>query len=309
MSASTRARPRSPATGGGSTRARRTPDRARFISCRNGGEVPTSNGTPEHTDRRVGMEKRFEGKVAFVTGAATGMGQAMAVRLASEGALVGVNHLPTVDPSETLKGIKDAGGEGFPVVADVRRPDQVVAMVQEVARRGGRLDYVVSNAGINPFMTWDNTAVEDFDALSETNFRGTWLVCTEGAKQMVKEGHGGAICCTSSLSAHVGSPSQVAYCGTKAGVSMLVKALGAVLGGHGIRINAIEPGCIDTPMAAPLLADPPALKYYLERIALHRIGKPEEMASIVAFLLSDDASYLTCSTILADAGFIVNAEL
>ena len=156
------------------------------------------------------MEKRFEGKVAFVTGAATGMGQAMAVRLASEGALVGVNHLPTVDPSETLKGIKDAGGEGFPVVADVRRPDQVVAMVQEVARRGGRLDYVVSNAGINPFMTWDNTAVEDFDALSETNFRGTWLVCTEGAKQMVKEGHGGAICCTSSLSAHVGSPSQVA---------------------------------------------------------------------------------------------------
>ena len=255
------------------------------------------------------MEKRFEGKVAFVTGAATGMGQAMAVRLASEGALVGVNHLPNVDPSETLTRIKDAGGDGFPVVADVRKPDQVVGMVQDVARRGGRLDYVVSNAGINPFLTWDNTSVEQFDALSETNFRGTWLVCTEGAKQMVKEGHGGAICCTSSLSAHVGSPSQIAYCGTKAGVSMLVKALGAVLGEHGIRINAIEPGCIDTPMAAPLLADPSALKYYTDRIALHRVGKPEEMASIVAFLLSDDASYLTCTTILADAGFIVNAEL
>jgi len=255
------------------------------------------------------MEKRFEGKVAFVTGAATGMGQAMAVRLASEGALVGVNHLPDVDPAETLRRIKDAGGEGFPVVADVRKPDQVVAMVHQVARHGGRLDYVVSNAGINPYMTWDSTTVEQFDALSETNFRGTWLVCTEGAKQMIKEGHGGAICCTSSLSAHVGSPSQVAYCGTKAGVSMLVKALGAVFGEHDIRINAIEPGCIDTPMAAPLLADPPSLKYYVERIALHRIGRPEEMASIVAFLLSDDASYLTCTTILADAGFIVNAEL
>lgn len=255
------------------------------------------------------MEKRFVGKVAFVTGAATGMGQAMAVRLASEGALVGVNHLPNVDPSETLKRVKDAGGEAFPVVADVRKPEQVVSMVAQVAERGGRLDYAVSNAGINPFMTWDNTSVEEFDALSETNFRGTWLVCTEAAKQMRKEGHGGAICCTSSLSAHVGSPSQVAYCGTKAGVSMLVKALGAVLGEHGIRINAIEPGCINTPMAAPLLADPPALKYYLERIALHRIGEPEEMASIVAFLLSDDASYLTCTTVLADAGFIVNAEL
>ncbi len=255
------------------------------------------------------MDKRFEGKVAFVTGGATGIGQAAAVRLASEGALVGVNHLPNVDPSETLKRIKDAGGEGFPVVADVRKPDQVASMVQQVAKRGGRLDFVVSNAGINPMLKWDETSVEDFDALTETNFRGTWLVCTEGAKQMRKEGHGGAICCTSSLSAHVGAPTQVAYCGTKGGVSMLVKALGAVLGEHGIRVNAIEPGCIDTPMAAYLMQDAPSLKYYEDRIALHRVGKPEEMASIIAFLLSDDASYLTCTTVLADAGFIVNAEL
>jgi NAD(P)-dependent dehydrogenase (short-subunit alcohol dehydrogenase family) len=255
------------------------------------------------------MEKRFAGKVAFVTGATTGIGQATAVRLAAEGALVGVNRRPADDPTETLRRIKEAGGEGFPVVADVRDPAQVRAMVQEVAKKGGRLDYVVSNAGINPFMKWDETTIEEFDALSETNFRGTWVVCTEGAKQMIKEGHGGAICCTSSLSAHVGSPSQVAYCGTKAGVSMLVKALGAVLGEHQIRINAVEPGCIDTPMSAPLMQDPPALKYYLERIALHRVGKPEEMASVIAFLLSDDASYLTCTTILADAGFIVNAEL
>jgi NAD(P)-dependent dehydrogenase (short-subunit alcohol dehydrogenase family) len=255
------------------------------------------------------MEKRFTGKVAFVTGAATGIGQATAVRLASEGALVGVNHKPGDDPGETLKRIQEAGGEGFPVAADVSDAGQVVRMVQDVARRGGRLDFVVSNAGINPFMKWDETPIEQFDALTATNFRGTWLVCTEGAKQMVKEGHGGAICCTSSLSAHVGSPYQVAYCGTKAGVSMLVKALGAVIGEHGIRINAIEPGAIDTPMSASLKADPAALKYYEERIALHRMGKPEEMASIIAFLLSDDASYLTCTTVLADAGFIVNAEL
>jgi glucose 1-dehydrogenase len=255
------------------------------------------------------MDRRFEGKVAFVTGATTGIGQATAVRLAAEGALVGVNRRQSDDPAETLRRIKEVGGEGFPVVADVRVPEQVARMVQEVARRGGRLDYVVSNAGINPFMKWDETTVEQFDALTETNFRGTWLVCTEGAKQMIKEGHGGAICCTSSLSAHVGSPSQVAYCGTKGGVSMLVKALGAVLGEHGIRVNAIEPGCIDTAMSASLIADPPALKYYEDRIALHRVGKPEEMASIIAFLLSDDASYLTCTTVLADAGFIVNAEL
>ena len=163
------------------------------------------------------MEKRFAGKVAFVSGATTGIGQATAVRLAAEGAVVGVNQRLSDDPTETLKRVKGVGGEGFPVVADVRDPTQVVRMVEEVAARGGRLDYVVSNAGINPFMTWDQTTVEQFDALSETNFRGTWLVCTEGAKQMVKEGHGGAICCTSSLSAHVGSPSQVAYCAPRRG--------------------------------------------------------------------------------------------
>src|SRR5260370_16104611 len=116
------------------------------------------------------MENRFTGKVAFVTGATTGIGQATAVRLASEGALVGVNQRPTDDPTETLRRIKAAGGEGFPVVADVRDPDQVTSMVQQVAQRGGRLDYVVSNAGINPMIRWNETSIEDFDALTQTNF-------------------------------------------------------------------------------------------------------------------------------------------
>ena len=99
-------------------------------------------------------------------------------------------------------------------LADMRDPGQVAAMVRTVAERGGRLDYVVSNAAINPFMSWDETTVEDFNNLFETNVRGTWVVCTEGAKQMIREGHGGAICCVSSISAHVGAPGQTAYCGT-----------------------------------------------------------------------------------------------
>lgn len=255
------------------------------------------------------MEKRFVGKVALVTGATNGIGQATAVRLAAEGAIVGVNQRPSGDPRETLRRIKEAGGEGFPVVADMRDPAQVAEMVQEVGRRGGRLDYIVSNAAINPLLKWNETSLEDFDNLSETNFRGTWVVCTEGAKQMIKEGHGGAIVMVSSISAHVGAPTQVAYCGTKGAISMLGKALGSVLGEHGIRVNVVEPGAVRTNMSAPLFEQPDVLKYYNDRIALHRVGEPEELAGPIAFLLSDDASYITSATLLVDAGFIVNAEL
>jgi NAD(P)-dependent dehydrogenase (short-subunit alcohol dehydrogenase family) len=255
------------------------------------------------------MDRRFVGKVALVTGATTGIGQATAVRLAAEGALVAVNQRPTGDPNETLRLVKEAGGEAFPVIADMRDPEAVKAMVHEVAQRGGRLDYVVSNAAINPFMTWDATSIEDFNELFETNVRGTWIVCTEGARQMIAEGHGGAIVMVSSISAHVGAPTQVAYCGTKGAISMLGKALGSVLGGHKIRVNVVEPGAVATNMSAAMFDMPDVVEYYLERIALHRIADPPELAATIAFLLSDDASYVTSATLLVDAGFIVNAEL
>jgi NAD(P)-dependent dehydrogenase (short-subunit alcohol dehydrogenase family) len=255
------------------------------------------------------MERRFEGAVALVTGATTGIGQATAARLAAEGATVAVNHLPGQDPAETLGRIGHADGQGFPVVADMRDPGQVAAMVRAVAERAGRLDYVVSNAAINPFMKWDETSIEEFDRLFETNVRGTWVVCTESAKQMIREGHGGAICCVSSISAHVGAPYQTAYCGTKGAISMLAKALACNLGEHGIRVNAVEPGWVMTPMSAPMMADTEVVKYYTDRIPIHRGGQPEELASTIAYLLSPDASYVTAATLLVDGGFIVNAEL
>jgi len=255
------------------------------------------------------VERRFEGKVALVTGAATGIGQATAVRLAAEGALVAVNHRPGQDPAGTLEQIAAAGGQGFAAPADMRDPAQVTAMVAEAAGRGGRLDCVVSNAAVNPFMSWDKTSVDDFNLLFETNVRGTWMVCTEGAKQMIREGHGGSICCVSSISAHVGAPGQTAYCGTKGAISMLAKALGRDLGEHGIRVNAVEPGWVKTPMSEPLTADPEALRYYNERVALHRGAEPAELAAAIAWLLSPDASYVTSATLLVDGGFIVNAEL
>lgn len=255
------------------------------------------------------MERRFEGKVALVTGATTGIGQATAARLGAEGATVAVNHLPEQDPAGTLARITQADGQGFPVVADMRDPGQVSAMVHAVAQRAGQLDYVVSNAAVNPFLKWDETSIDDFDRLFETNVRGTWVVCTEAAKQMIRERHGGAICCVSSISAHVGAPYQTAYCGTKGAISMLAKALACNLGEHGIRVNAVEPGWTMTPMSAPMMDDPAVVKYYTDRIPIHRGAQPEELASAIAYLLSPDASYVTAATLLVDGGFIVNAEL
>ena len=254
-------------------------------------------------------EGRFTGRVALVTGATNGIGQATAIRLAAEGAVVAVNQRPGGDPSATLARIAELGGEAFPVIADMRDPVQVTAMVAEVAARAGRLDHVVSNAAINPMLTWDKTTLEDFDRLNETNFRGTWVVCTEAAKEMIREGHGGSIVCVSSISAHVGAPEQVAYCGTKGAISMLGKALGAVMGEHGIRVNVVEPGAVRTNMSASMFDQPDVVRYYNDRIALHRVGEPDELAAAIAFLLSDDASYVTSATLLVDAGFIVNAEL
>ena len=255
------------------------------------------------------MQGRFASKVALVTGATSGIGQATAVRLAREGALVAVNHKPGVDASETLRLIGEVGGQGFAAMADMRDPDAVQAMVHDVANRGGRIDCVVSNAAINPPLPWDATSFAAFDELFEVNVRGTWVVCTEAAKAMISRGHGGAMVLVSSISAHVGSPGQVAYCGTKGAISMLGKALGAVLGVHGIRVNVVEPGAVATPMSASMLETPNIMTYYLERIALRRIADPAELAATIAFLLSDEASYVTSAALLVDAGFIVNAEL
>ena len=252
-------------------------------------------------------EGRFKGKVALVTGTTSGIGQATAVRLAAEGAIVAFNHLPELSPDETMKMIKDVGGEGFPVAADVGYSEQVISMIEETVQKAGRLDYIVCNAAINPKLRWDEITLDIYDRLMDVNLKGTWVLCSEGAKQMIKEGHGGSIVTISSISAHVGAYDQTVYCATKAGVLMLSKALALVLGEHSIRVNSILPGSIYTAMSNAHVGSA-ARKFAEDKSPLGRMGEPEEIASAVAFLLSDDASYITSAELLIDGGMIVNAE-
>jgi NAD(P)-dependent dehydrogenase (short-subunit alcohol dehydrogenase family) len=251
---------------------------------------------------------RFLGKSALVTGAATGIGQAIAVRLASEGARVAVNHLPGQDWSATKAAIESVGGTAISVPCDVRDVTAARAMVDEVAERQDGIDFLVSNAGINPLLTWQDITDDIWDDIHTTILRACWALSHQAAQHMVKQERGGAIVAISSISARVGSAEQVAYCAAKAGVSGLMMSLGCVLAEHGIRCNAVLPGPIETEMAQPLFDDPEILKYYIDRVPLHRIGQPRDIAGVVAFLCSDDAAYVNTTEILVDGGFIANAE-
>ncbi len=253
--------------------------------------------------------QRFTGKTAIVTGAATGIGQAIAVRLASEGAQVTVAHKPGQSAQETLAAVAAAGGSATAYGADMRDPAAVRAMVDAVAASPGGLDFAISNAAVNPLIPWDELTDEIWDEIHETNLRGCWALAHQSAKHMVAQGRGGAIVAVSSISARVGAPEQVAYCPSKAGVSNLMMALGCVLGPYGIRCNSVLPGATATPMAADLLVPgSPSLAYYLDRVPLHRIGQPADIAGAVAFLCSDDAQYMTTAELLVDGGLIANAE-
>ncbi|MEO8263142.1 MAG: SDR family oxidoreductase [Pseudolysinimonas sp.] len=251
---------------------------------------------------------RFQGKSALVTGAATGIGRAIAVRLASEGATVAVNHLPGQDWGETEAAIAAVGGTASSYPVDLRDVTATRQMVDDVAAAQGGIDFLVSNAGINPLLTWQEITDDIWDDLHTTILRACWTLSQQSALHMVEQKRGGAIVAISSISARVGSAEQVAYCAQKAGVSALMMSLGCVLGEHGIRCNSVLPGPIETAMAQPLFDDPEILKYYVDRVPLHRIGQPRDIAGVVAFLCSDDAAYVNTTEILVDGGFIANAE-
>jgi NAD(P)-dependent dehydrogenase (short-subunit alcohol dehydrogenase family) len=249
------------------------------------------------------------GTVAAVTGAGSGIGRGIAFGLAAAGARLVLNDVDEGGLDETLELVRAAGSEGAASVGDVRRRADVQRLVDEAGETFGGLDVMVANAAVGLYADLEEMTEEQIDRLLDVNLKGA-LTCAQLAIPALRSRGGGSIVFVSSVQAYETLRGCVVYGAAKAGLVAAARALAVEVGEHGIRVNAIAPGTIDTPMLQRDLdgmntADAGG---FLDRVraanALGRIGTVEEVADVVAFLVSDAARYVTGTTIVADGGFL-----
>jgi len=251
---------------------------------------------------------RLQGKVAIVTGAARGIGRAIAVRFAGEGARVAVVDLREPEGQETVRLIAAAGGEAIFVRTDVSDGQQVQAMVDQVVQRWGTVDILVNDAGICPFEEFLEMPESLWDRVLDVNLKGYFLVSQAVAKVMVEQGVKGRIIAVSSISAYFGGSQQAHYCASKAGINLLVKSMAISLGPYGITCNAVLPGTVETDINRSALADPDVRAYWSQRAPLGRLGQPEDIAGPVLFFATDDSAWCTGAMLVVDGGTSVNLQ-
>jgi 3-oxoacyl-[acyl-carrier protein] reductase len=243
---------------------------------------------------------QFTDKVALVTGASRGIGRAIAVDLARNGASVYCTSTKAGGCDGTLAAIDAlSSGKAKALVADVSSPAAAEELARSVLAEAGRLDFLVNNAGITRDGLFLRMSEDDFDAVIGTNLRGTFLVCKAFARAMAKA-RGGRIVNIGSIVGLSGNAGQVNYAASKAGLIGLSKSLAQELAGRGITVNVVAPGFIATDMTAGL--DEAVQKTMLEQIPLARLGAPEDVARVVTFLCGEGAAYMTGQTLVVDGG-------
>ena len=251
---------------------------------------------------------RLENKVAVVTGSSRGIGKAIALAFAREGAAVAVDYRSHPDEArEVVKEIEGLGGRGLAIRADVSEQDDVRGLIQETVREFGRLDIMVNNAGMEEKMPFLKTPLEVFERAMAVNLTGAWLGCQEAARQMVSQGDGGRIINVSSVHEDRPMPTNSPYCAAKGGLRMLMRTIAVELAPEGITVNNIAPGAIETPINENLKDNPGQMQELLSGIPLGRIGQPEEVAELAIYLASDAASYVTGSSFVIDGGMMRQA--
>ena len=248
------------------------------------------------------------GKVAAVTGAGSGIGRGISVALAAAGARVVCNDVSADGLDETVGLVRDAGSDGIACLGDVRDRGDVQRIVEEAVSRFGGLDVVVANAAVGIYADLEQMTEADLDRVLDVDLKGA-LMCAQLAIPALRARGGGSIVFVTSVQAYTTLRGCVAYGAAKAGLVAAARALAVEVGEDGIRVNAIAPGTIDTPMLARDLdgMNTEDADSFLDRVraanALGRIGTVDEVADVVVFLVSDAARYVTGSTILADGGF------
>jgi glucose 1-dehydrogenase len=244
---------------------------------------------------------RLLARVALVTGAASGNGRAIALRFAEEGADLALVDLNQAGLEETATTVRARGRRALVLVADVSRADAVAAAVASAAGELGRLDIVVNNAGILRGTALIDQDPAEWDQVIAVNLKGVFLGMQAAARQMVAQGGGGVIVNMSSSASVYPVPTKAAYCASKGGVSALTRAAAWELGPHDIRVNAIAPGGIRTPMTERAQRDP-SLPEWEARIPAGRMGEPADVADVAVFLAGDESRYITGQTIHVDGG-------
>ena len=250
----------------------------------------------------------MDNRVAIVTGSAQGIGRAIALRLARESIMVAVADINLDKAAVVAKEIEATGGISRPVQVDVSRPERVHAMVEEVVATFGKLDIMVANAGVSRAQPMQDVTETFYDWMTDVNIKGVFFCNQAAGVQMIKQGHGGKILNAGSISGRKGSAYQALYCATKFAVIGLTQSFASELAPHKITVNAYCPGIVDTPLWSTLdedFARIPGTARISDRISgipLGRVQRPEDVAGLVAFLVSPDADYITGQSIIQDGG-------
>lgn len=259
------------------------------------------------------MQQRLKGQSALITGASSGIGQAIAIGMAKEGAAVGINYASSSDGAEeTLKEVEKQGGEGIIIRADVSDPDSVQQMFDQFLERFGTIDILVANAGIQKDADFLEMSYEDWQKVISINLNGQFLCAQSAAREFVKRGvdekrskAAGKIICMSSVHDAIPWAGHVNYATAKGGIIMLMKTMAQELAQYKIRVNALSPGAIKTRINEDVWKDEEQKKELIKLIPYQRLGEPEDIADAAVWLASDESDYVHGHTLYSDGGMML----